>query len=141
MQRQGNMTPEQFEKIAVDFWESKMSIEAFCEDRGYKINTFKAWKAQFKEMFEEKRWWVESREIHEAVTKFSKKLGIAFNDNGKPYFLDTAPVEFTEVPVQTQRDDMVVTFPNGVKITFTGEKFLGAAKEFLNVLRLENVIL
>ena len=84
---------------------------------------------------------MESSEIHEAVTKVSKKLGIGFDKDGKPYFLDSSPIKFTEAAPQTQRDDMVVTFPNGVKITFTGKDFLGAAKEFLNVLRLENVIL
>ena len=141
MQRQENMTPEQFEKIALDFWESKLSIAAFCEQRGYSVRTFKQWKEQFKEIFDEKRWTVESREIHEAVTKISKKMGIAFDKEGKPYFVDNAPVEFTEAPQQKQRDDMVVTFPNGVKITFTGKKSLEVAKEFLNVLRLENVIL
>ena len=141
MQRQSNMTPEQFEKIALDFWESKKSIAAFCEERGYSVRTFKQWKEQFKEQFEEQRQYVESREIHEAVTKVSKKLGIGFDKNGKPYFLDSSPMQFTEAEPQTQRDDMVVTFPNGVKITFTGEKYLDVAKEYLNVLRLENVIL
>ena len=141
MQRQERMTPEQFEKIALDFWESKMSMAAFCDNRGYSINAFKQWKEQFKELYEEQRSYVETREIHEAVTKISKKLGIRFDKNGKPYFLDNAPVEFTETPAQKQREDMVVTFPNGVKITFSGEKFVDIAKEFLNVLRLEHVIL
>ena len=141
MQRQGNMTTEQFEKIALDFWESKKSIAAFCEERGYSVRTFKQWKEQFKEQFEEQRSYVESREIHEAVTKVSKKLGIGFDKDGKPYFLDNSPMQFTEVAPQAQREDMVVTFPNGVKITFSGDKYLEAAKEYLNVLRLENVIL
>ena len=141
MQRQGNMTPEQFEKIALDFWESKKSMAAFCEDNGYTLSTFKGWRAQFKEIFEEKRSYVESREIHEAVTKVSKKLGIGFDKDGKPYFLDNSPMQFTEAAPQAQREDMVVTFPNGVKITFSGDKYLEAAKEYLNVLRLENVIL